>query len=675
MKRETNLPDETTDAPRLGRRSILFRTAMLSWIVIILTLGLFLVLIIPIQKHTLIDSMESKAEVIATSIEELTITSIVAEDYSSVVDHCSKVVNERPSVLYLVITRKDGFSLVHTARQWSRKQLSGHWNPSPEDADRVRFIESELIGEAVFHYSYPIDHPGIDWGWIHIGLSLKKYNDDLRSVYVRTVLLAGICILAGFSVSFIFARRLSRPILLLNGITRRVALGDLTAKAEISTGDEVENLAESFNRMTEALRQARDELEIRVEERTVELSKSNRLLKQEIAERRRAEEERAKLEEQLRQSQKMEAIGQLTAGIAHNFNNILVTIMGNLELAIMDSPAGIRHSLERAIGGCQKAADMIKELMLFSRKTDIERTAIDLYSTVDDAVEICRKTFDRKIEIIVKSDGSLPPIMGDPVQLQQILLNLLINSRDALEKAAETGKFPRIEIGVEAVHLEAEDCASRPEAAPGHYVRASVSDNGPGMDEYTQKHIFEPFFTTKEVGKGTGLGLATVYGIVQQHDGWIEVDSRPNAGTTFALYLPVAEEERIARTEEADEELPDGTETILVIDDEEDVQNTLSVTLEAYGYTVLLAGDGEEGLSVFKREHDSIDLIFLDLSMPRMSGREVLAEMLAHDPEVKVIIFTGYKADSTGITGARATVQKPFRGRTLLQTVRKVLDT
>jgi signal transduction histidine kinase len=671
----TSQKRETKTGTRLSR-GILSRTALLALAVISFTLGLFILLIIPNQRATLIEGLKSKAEVIATSIEQVTVTSIVVEDYSSVVDHAIKVVNDRPSVLYLVITRKDGFSLVHTAHSWQRRTLEGFWNPPDRSVPLSLFTNSDLLdGEEVHHYAHPIHYSGIDWGWIHIGLSIRKYNSDLRSMYLQTIFIAAICMVAGLVLSLFFARRLSRPILQLNEMADRVAQGDLDARAEIYTGDELQALADAFNKMTESLQKARDELEIRVEDRTADLQKSNALLKREISERRKSEQERAHLEDRLQHSQKMEAVGQLTAGIAHNFNNMLVVVMGNMELALMDAPAAIKPPMERAIGACQRAADMIRELMLFSRKESMETSVIEIEPVVSEAVEICRKTFNRKIEFEFEPSQDMPPIMGDAVQIQQVLLNLLINARDAMESQTPADGDMEIHISMELYDLGSENLLSRPHILPGHYVRVEVEDTGPGMEGKVQERIFEPFFTTKDVGQGTGLGLATVYGIVQQHRGWIDVESEIGKGTKFILYLPAAEQAELLRESLDDvDDIPGGNETILVIDDEDEIRQMLSKMLARQGYKVLEAPDGAQGLEVIRQNKKDIGLVLLDLSMPIMSGEQVLQELSVASPEIRVVIITGYLGDRTEHEGALATVRKPFRRKELLQTARAVLD-
>ena len=242
---------------------IALRTAILSWTLIIATVGIFVFSTIPYQRKTIEEGMGSLAKSIATSVDQVTATAIVTEDYGAVVEHCMRVVKESPSILYVVITRNDGFSLISILKGWRREKLSGLWNPKSDRVAKSQFLNSDLVNEKVFHYSYPFKYSGIDWGWIHIGLSLKQYNADITSMYVRTIVLAFFCILLGMVVSLIFARRLTNPIKILDTATEQVAGGDLTVKADVRTGDELERLANSFNKMTEALAKSQGDLLLR----------------------------------------------------------------------------------------------------------------------------------------------------------------------------------------------------------------------------------------------------------------------------------------------------------------------------------------------------------------------------------------------------------------------------
>lgn len=245
---------------KIFRKGIFYRIITLTWIVIIITILIFGFSIIPLQRNSLINRLESEAKSVVTSIGQITATAIITEDYSFVIDHCIKVLNDRPAIIYVVITRKDGFSLVHASGKWSNKQLDGIWKPTLTLPIRGKFIKSKLVNKKLFHYSSPFSYSGIDWGWIHIGLSLNKFNNDLKIVYQRTIWLAVICISIGLLLAYLFAKRLSKPILKLNNIIQRISIGDLSARAEISSGDEIQSLADSFNHMTEALQKSREEL-------------------------------------------------------------------------------------------------------------------------------------------------------------------------------------------------------------------------------------------------------------------------------------------------------------------------------------------------------------------------------------------------------------------------------
>jgi PAS domain S-box-containing protein len=241
-------------------KSILFRTTMLCWLIIVLTLGIFLLLVFPYQKKALLDSMISKASAISSSIAQVTTSAVVNEEYSEVIRHCLKVIEENPSIIYVVITKKDGFSLVHKAKTWKAEQLSGIWNHSIHVPPEGMFMKNDLTGERVFHFSYPFSYSGIDWGWINIGLSLEEFNKNLKFIYMRTLFILVSCSLIGLLLSYFFARSLSHPISVLTETTMRVGKGDLSARAELSTDNELEILAHSFNSMTEALQKSQREI-------------------------------------------------------------------------------------------------------------------------------------------------------------------------------------------------------------------------------------------------------------------------------------------------------------------------------------------------------------------------------------------------------------------------------
>ena len=392
--------------------------------------------------------------------------------------------------------------------------------------------------------------------------------------------------------------------------------------------------------------------------------------------------ERDRLQNQLRQSQKMEAIGQLAGGVAHDFNNLLTGIMGNLSLAQnLESMADARPLVREALKASSRAAELVKQLLTVSRKSQAEMRPVDLCGVFDEVCDIIRKTFDRRIELVLSRPETLPPVMADPNEIHVALLNLCVNARDALIHAREYDEAGtlRLTLRAETAGILEDEVREMPEANPGWYVKISVSDTGMGMDEETKHRLFEPFFTTKEPGKGTGLGLATVYGIVKQHNGWITVESTPGTGAVFSVFLPMASED-IAPDEESngDEDLPCGTETILLVDDEEVVRYLGKELLEYLGYRVFLAEDGRQGLDLYMSQRGEIDLVLLDISMPQLSGYEVLNRIRAVDAHARVIISSGYAMDKTTETGvlsaASGYLMKPYVLADMAKTIRQVLD-
>ncbi len=372
-------------------------------------------------------------------------------------------------------------------------------------------------------------------------------------------------------------------------------------------------------------------------------------------------------EAKLRQAQKMEAIGQLTAGIAHNFNNLLVGIMGNVQLAQQDAPATLQPLLASADHSARQAAHMVKQLMAYSRQ-DMQAPyrAFDLEETLAEVVSVCSRAMDRKIAIEIRSRPQLPFVLGDEIQLKQIFMNLLLNARDALE-----GPLDRLP----SILIEASPF-SPPTAADStpHFVQIDVRDNGPGMEEQVRSRVFDPFFTTKTLDRGTGLGLSTVYGIARQHGGWVICESQVGVGTTFSVFLPTGQAEDPQPLSKAIPISTNGTETLLLIDDEEEVRNVLKRTLERRGYEILLAKDGKEGLALFAERRDAIDLVLLDLSMPQMSGQEVLPRLCALQPAIKIIVLTGYTFGAEDFAHATDVLQKPPQMGELARRIRAALD-
>ncbi len=395
-----------------------------------------------------------------------------------------------------------------------------------------------------------------------------------------------------------------------------------------------------------------------------------------ISERKRASKEQEKLHDQFLQAQKMESLGILAGGVAHDFNNLLQTMSGNIELLMQDKPKDHPDAkrLQTVTQTMDRAAQLIEQLLFFSRKSGSRRVRVNLNQEVEGVCRILVRTIPKMIALEQHLDPSVWPLFADPVQIEQILLNLAGNAVDAMP---EGGK---LSIKTDNVVLEEDFVRMHPGASEGRHVLLTVSDTGRGMDKETLAHIFEPFFTTKEVGKGTGLGLASVYGIVQAHGGYIQCRSEPGQGATFRLYLPAGELVDEATEEPPPETAPrGGNETILVVDDEPEIRDLTREVLESLGYTVKSAATGEEALEIFRNEGQNIALVLLDLNMPGMGGYKCLMALLRIDPEIKVIIASGYTANGHGrdalSSDARGYIAKPYQLKELAAIIRKTLDT
>ena len=393
--------------------------------------------------------------------------------------------------------------------------------------------------------------------------------------------------------------------------------------------------------------------------------------------------ERRLLEKQLIEMQKMEAVGTLAGGIAHDFNNILTGILGSLDLARGFVPPGSPASVPIAEGikASERAVQLVRQLLDFSRRSPAECRPVDLGGVVREVVALFSQTIDRRIDVTCSIADDLLPAFVDPNQVHQVLMNLCVNARDAILESLETveksGGRPLtgywIYIRAENATVDDDYCRIFPYARKGRYIRLSIGDNGAGMDEATQRRVFEPFFTTKKMGRGTGLGLSTVYGIVKQHNGWINLESLAGKGTTFCAYFPEAtglSEEVPALPETASSRK--GKETVLFADDEELIRHLGRQVMEMHGYTVLLAEDGMRAIDLFRSNREAIDLVVLDLTMPQRSGMEVLRAIRKIDPGAKVILSSG-SPPSEPIPGTTF-LPKPYRADTLATAVRSALD-
>jgi len=396
---------------------------------------------------------------------------------------------------------------------------------------------------------------------------------------------------------------------------------------------------------------------------------------QDITARKQAEAEKAKLQAQLQQAQKMESVGRLAGGVAHDFNNKLGVILGHVEIALeqLDPALPVYADLEEIRKATQQSADLTRQLLAFARKQTIAPKVLDLNETVAGMLKMLRRLLGENIDLNWQPQPGLWPVRMDLSQIDQILANLCINSRDAL---AGVGKMT-IETGNSV--FDQDYCDSHAGAYPGEFVRLAVSDTGRGMDKETLTHIFEPFFTTKATGQGTGLGLATVYGAVKQNDGFINAYSEPNLGTTITIYLPryVGKPSTVLANDAAKPALR-GSETILLVEDEPAMLKMTAVILKRHGYTVLAADTPGEAIRLAREHSGTINLLITDVVMPEMNGRDLARNLLSLYPDIKRLFMSGYTADVIAHHGVLEQgvdfIQKPFSREVLAARVREMLD-
>ena len=394
-----------------------------------------------------------------------------------------------------------------------------------------------------------------------------------------------------------------------------------------------------------------------------------------ISFRKQAEEQRRELENQLQQARKMEAIGTLTGGIAHDFNNLLQAINGYTQIMLLDKGEDDPDysSLTEIESAGKRAAGLIRQLLLFSRKLETEKQPVDLNREVRQVAVILERTIPKMVDIELQLENDLWDIVADPIQVEQILLNLGVNAADAMPEGGE------LKISTENVMIDPEDVRAQYDATQERYVKLMVCDTGQGMDAETVEHIFEPFYTTKDIGKGTGLGLASAFGIIKSHGGFISCESEIGRGSAFNIFFPASNQTDLDYDYDlATKSLKAGSETILLVDDEEPIREFATRGLTRLGYTVRTASSGEEALKAYFSSPQSYEIVVMDLGMPGMGGARCLQEMVSFDPNAKVLIASGYSYDGKLKkileSGASGYVAKPYHLAELTERIRAVLD-
>jgi signal transduction histidine kinase/CheY-like chemotaxis protein len=494
----------------------------------------------------------------------------------------------------------------------------------------------------------------------------EKAVTRINNVRIILFVTLAVAIALGGVISSYLVRSVTHPIRRLVGATRILASGGLGHRLEDEGEGEFRELARHFNAMSSAL-----------EESYEDLKAANVDLHREVSERKQAEEEREDLQRQLLHGQKIEALGTISAGIAHEFGNFLQVIQGSVERLTSEAEAeGTSHrELDMIDNAVRRGAELSRHLLTFGAKVESKLLPIDLNERIRRVRPILERTLPKGIEIETSLSEEILPVEADAAQIEQVLLNLAVNSRDAMPDG-----------GVLRIETHCEDEGDRaletsPAAEADGWVVMRVSDTGHGMDEETVQQVFDPFFTTKEVGVGTGLGLSTVYGIVTGCGGRIRCTSEVGRGTVFEIHLPVLSGTTAAPGPEAmppERKTRRGDETVLLVDDEVVMREVMRENLEGYGYRVHTAGSGEQALEVFRERGDEIDVVILDIGMAGMGGRACLDKLLEIDPETRVIISTGYGArrdqKEAMQAGARGFLVKPSPISEILSTLEAVLN-
>lgn len=525
----------------IHQRRIFIRTAMMAWFLVVSTAVVFLLSTVPSQRKQLLEEMRQRAKVAYTATAQVAIESIVLEDFSGIVEHCINMLSQNPSLKYVVLTREDGFSLVHTRTLWKQDQLDGLWRPvAGEKTVDGRFVEHNISDGIAYHLSYPLNYSGIDWGWIHLGLSPEKFYKDLRALYTRTFVVAMLAVVGGLAASFVYARRLSVPIQRLDRFARKIAEGDLSQRIHIQTGDEVQSLADSFNHMVEELHRSNRELiktarQAGMAEMAVDVlhNVGNVLNSVGVT--------TQELKRTVSQS-KMASLQPLIELMAHQGEHLpdfiandprgqkLPSYLSALSSHLSDDHQTITtglNNLERYIRHLQ---DIVHLQQSYSRTIGLTEQ-INIVDVIDDAIALNQDAIERHDIRVEKDLEPMPNVVLDRHKLLQILTNLISNAKQALHNGDVVRK--RIAIGMYRLQPTT--------------IRIVVSDNGMGIAKENLTRIFQHGFTTRRDGHGFGLHSSAI--TASEMDGTLQAESPgPGRGATFTLELP-------ARTMENDYEL------------------------------------------------------------------------------------------------------------------------
>ncbi|MHB8810184.1 MAG: ATP-binding protein [Desulfobulbaceae bacterium] len=594
------------------------------------TLGMYMIDRMTVDFNAHIDE---KGHTVTKLLAKISVIPIITYDYWVLEDYIREVMTDK-EIVYAVIfdTRKKPIT-------------SASVKPFKIDTKENRI------------YTAPVYHNNKEVGEVEVGISKKRFQEILfHDLSFFGGIILGTIVLC-YIVSYLISSATTKPLKKIVEHMKKVEMGDFGTRQAVTSSDEIGSLARGFNEMLD-----------HIEERNNEISRANKQLEMEM-------KERHIMEEQLRQSQKLEAIGTLAGGIAHDFNNILAVIVGNTELALRKVEHDpVREHLQEIFTSSMRAVELVKQILAFSRQKEVMKQPMQMGHIVKEALKMLRSSLPTTIEIRQEIHANTGYILADPTQIHQILLNLCTNASYAMR---EHGGI--LTVTLEEVEVRRQGNVLPREMQEGRYARLSVSDTGQGISPEIIQRIFDPFFTTKKLGEGTGMGLSVVHGIVKSHRGFIDVHSEPGQGATFDVFFPVLEKKpEAALAGPSQAQPPTGTELILLVDDELQLVALGKKILESLGYRVDTTTSSLEAMRMFLARKDAYDLVITDQTMPEMTGLELAKIIVRHRPGLPIILNTGYSELITDErlkdSGICKVVMKPLDILHLAEVVREVID-
>jgi signal transduction histidine kinase/CheY-like chemotaxis protein len=614
------------------------------------------------QRKSLKQSLANEGELLAKLLAHNSRFGVFTENEALLRDPVDGIMQHK-EVLFVSIQTLDGKLLKEEGRNPSAGAgKTGITKQKPEadllmKSQRPRMVERadtfEFRAPVVSTPAYPTEEAMImdetpfkakerTIGFVRLIIDKKPLNQRLQALLVTSVLLALVFLGIGSIITYFIVKGITQPLNRLTEGVRALGGGGNFTKIPVETGDEIGNLAIAFNAMADSLQ--------------------------------KREAEKQQLEEQLRNSQKMEAIGTLAGGVAHDFNNLLTAIMGfgTLLQLKLEEGTSLRGYANQILAAGDRATALTKRLLDFSRKQIINPRPMNLNTIIRNLEGMLERIISEDVEFNVELAEEDLVVMTDPGLIDQVIINLASNGRDAMPDGGA------LTVRTKIAELHGDSLRADDNRKPGRYALITVTDTGSGMAEETRKRVFDPFFTTKEVGKGTGLGLSMVYGIVQQHDGFIRVESTPGRGTTFQIHLPLIDSQVEERKPETALFPRGNNETVLVAEDNKLVMALTREILETNGYRIIEAADGEEAVARFMANADKIDMVLLDVIMPKKNGKEVFAEFTKIKPDIRALFMSGYTFDvisrQGGLEEGVNIISKPVSPGELLQKMRDTLQ-